>query len=172
LAGYFRVRELFKEILMPSSKGRSLADRKRRWSLLISSRKRILAELPHLAGDLEDLEVVDKEVAALLARQAQYISKTREITKKLRSLAKKGDNLRGRVGAGIRWKYGFTADALVGFGFTPHRSKRRVEDEPGEVADLPGEEEPAAPEAEPPKPPASSGEPSVRRKTAPSRRRK
>jgi hypothetical protein len=121
---------------MPVSKGKSLADRKRRWGLLVDNRKRILAELPHLAGDLEDLEAVEKEVAALLARQAQYISKTREITKKLRSLAKRGDNLRGRIGAGIRWKYGFTADGLVGFGFTPHRSKRRAEDEPGEVADL------------------------------------
>ena len=157
---------------MPVSKGRSLADRKRRWGLLVDNRKRILAELPHLAGDLEDLEAVEKEVAALLARQAQYISKTREITKKLRSLAKKGDNLRGRVGAGIRWKYGFTADALVGFGFTPHRSKRRLEDEPGEVADLPGEEEPAAPEGEPQTPPASSGKPPARRKSARPRRRK
>ncbi len=156
---------------MPVSKGKSLADRKRRWGLLVDNRKRILAELPHLAGDLEDLETVEKEVAALLARQAQYISKTREITKKLRSLAKKGDNLRGRVGAGIRWKYGFTADALVGFGFTPHRSKRRGEEEPGEVADLPGEEEPAASEGDSQTPPASSGEPSVRRKSASSRRR-
>jgi hypothetical protein len=157
---------------MPVSKGKSLADRKRRWGLLVDNRKRILAELPHLAGDLEDLEAVEKEVAALLARQAQYIAKTREITKKLRSLAKRGDNLRGRIGAGIRWKYGFTADGLVGFGFTPHRSKRRAEDEPGEVADLPGEEEPAAPQAELQTPPASSSAPPTRRKSARPRRRK
>jgi len=154
---------------MPVSQGKSLAERKRRWGLLIGNRKRILEELPHLAGDLEDLEAVEKEVAALLARQAQYISKTREITKKLRSLAKKGDNLRGRVGAGIRWKYGFTADALVGFGFTPHRSKRRAEDESGEVAEITGEEEAAASEAEPQTSPPES---SVRRKPATSRRRK
>ena len=49
---------------MPVSKGRSLADRKRRWSLLTGNRKRILAELPHLAGDLEDLEAVEAPGAA------------------------------------------------------------------------------------------------------------
>jgi len=157
---------------MPVSQGKSLAERKRRWSLLVGNRKRILAELPHLVGDLEDLEAVEKEVVALLARQAQYVAKTREITKKLRSLATKGDNLRGRIGAGIRWKHGFGSDALIGYGFTPRRRKRRAEDEPGEVADLPGEEEPAAPEGELQTPPASSGKPPGRRKSARPRRRK
>jgi hypothetical protein len=130
---------------MPFSKKRSLAERKRRWGLLIGSRKRILEEMPHLAEDLQDLETVNKEVAALLARQAQYIAKTREITKKLRSLAKKGDNLRGRLGAGIRAKHGFDGEALIGYGFTPRRSKRHLEDEPGEVAAIPGEDEAVAP---------------------------
>jgi hypothetical protein len=138
--------ELFREIPMPFSKKRSLAERRRRWSLLIGGRKTILEEMPYLAGDLQDLEAVNKEVVALLARQAQYVAKTREITKKLRSLAKKGDNLRGRIGAGIRWKHGFDGAALIGFGFTPRRSKRHLEEEPGEVAEIPGEEEPAAPE--------------------------
>lgn len=157
---------------MPVSKGRSLAARKRRWSLLTHNRKRILAEVPHMAGDLEDLETVEKEVVALLARQAQYISETRKVTKKLRSLAKKGDNLRGRIGAGLRWKHGFDSDALIGYGFTPRRSKRRAEDEPGEVADLPGEEELAVPEAEPRTPTTSSPEPSARRRSARPRRGK
>jgi hypothetical protein len=128
---------------MPFSKKRSLAERRRRWSLLIKNQKQLLEELPHLAGDVQDLEAVNKEVAALSARQVQYIAKTREITKKLRSLAKKGDTLRGRIGAGIRWKHGFDGTALIQFGFTPRRSKRHAEDEPGEVAPIPGEEEPA-----------------------------
>jgi hypothetical protein len=114
--------------------------------LLLGGRKRILAELPHLAADLEDLEAVNKEISVLLARQAQYIAKNREITKKLRSLAKKGDTVRGRIGAGLRWKYGFDGTDLIGFGFTPRRRKRLPGDEPGEVAAIPGEEEPAASE--------------------------
>jgi hypothetical protein len=157
---------------MPFSKKRSLAERRRRWSLLIHGRKRILEDMPHLAGDLEELEALNKEVAALSARQAQYIAKTREITKKLRSLAKKGDNLRGRIGAGIRWKHGFDGAALIGYGFTPRRSKRRLEDEPGEVATIPGEAELAAQEDDPQTPPASSAEPPVRRRSALPRRRK
>ena len=157
---------------MPFSKKRSLAERRRRWSLLIDGRKRILEEMPHLAGDLAELETVNKEVAALFARQAQYIAKTREITKKLRSLAKKGDNLRGRIGAGIRWKHGFDGTALIGYGFTPRRSKRHPEDEPGEVAPIAGEEEPTAQEAEPQTPAASAAEPPVRRRSARPRRRK
>lgn len=132
---------------MPFSKKRSLADRQRRWSLLIGNGKKILEEMPHLAEELQDLQAVNKEVAALLARQAQYVAKTREITKKLRSLAKKGDNLRGRLGAGIRAKHGFDGAALIQFGFTPRRSKRHLEDEPGEVAAIPGEEEAAADES-------------------------
>lgn len=128
---------------MPFSKKRSLAERRRRWSLVIENRKRIHEEMPHLAGDLQELEAVNKEVAALLARQAQYVAKAREITKKLRSLAKKGDNLRGRIGAGIRWKHGFDGAALIQFGFTPRRSKRHLEDEPPEVAKIPGEDDPA-----------------------------
>ena len=108
-------------------------------------------EMPHLAGDLEDLEAVNKEVAVLLARHAQYVAKTREITKKLRSLAKKRDNLRGRLGAGIRSKHGFDGAALIQFGFTPRRSKRHLEDEPGEVDPILGEEEAAAPDDDQPR---------------------
>jgi hypothetical protein len=127
---------------MPSPRKRSLAERRRRWHLLTANRQRIIEEMPHLAGDLQELEKINKELMVLLGRQAQYLAKTREITAKIRTLAKKGDNLRGRIGAGIRWKHGFDGMALIQFGFKPRRGKGSPEDEPSEVDPIPGEDDP------------------------------
>ena len=84
---------------MPYSKDRSLAQRRLRWYRITSNRRRIVEELPHLVGDLDELAATDKEIAALLARQSTYATKAREITAKIRALAKKADNLRGRIGS-------------------------------------------------------------------------
>lgn len=87
---------------MPSSQGRSLAQRRSRWSLIIFSRKAIAEKLPHLVEELNDLESVDKKIGTLSAKQVYYMAKVRETTKQLRTLSQKGDRIRGRIGASLR----------------------------------------------------------------------
>lgn len=108
---------------MPSSQRRSRPERQRRWILLISNRQRILENLPHLAEDLSELESTQKNVQSLIAKQAYYLGKTREVTAKLRALGKRGDRLRGRIGASLRGQHGFDALELIAYGFKPRRAK-------------------------------------------------
>lgn len=108
---------------MPSSQRRSRPERQRRWNLLVSNRQRILETLPHLDEDLSELESIQKNVQSLVAKQAYYQGKARVVTTKLRMLTKRGDRLRGRIGASLRGEHGFDAMELIGYGFKPRRAK-------------------------------------------------
>jgi hypothetical protein len=127
---------------MPSSQGRSLAQRRSRWNLIIFSRKAIAEKLPHLVEDLNDLESVDKKIGTLSAKQVYYMAKVRETTKQLRTLSQKGDRLRGRIGASLRGRHGFDSAELIQYGFTPRRYNKTLE-EPSDRVDpleeFPGE---------------------------------
>jgi len=114
---------------MPSSQRRSLAERRRRWNLLVDNRRHIVADLPHLDGDLGDLDSVSKDVEAMVALQARYLANLREVTTKLRTMARKGDRLRGRIGASLRGQHGFDAIKLIQFGFKPRRTKSSAAEE-------------------------------------------
>ena len=113
---------------MSSAQRRSRAERQRRWDLVISGRQRILQHLPHLDGDLSDLESIQKDVRSLVAKQAYYLGKAREVTAKIQALAKRGDRLRGRIGASLRGRHGFDAMALIQYGFKPRLAKRTPEE--------------------------------------------
>jgi len=113
---------------MSSMQRRSRAERQRRWDLVISGRQRILQHLPHLDGDLSDLESIQKDVRSLVAKQAYYLGKAREVTAKIQALAKRGDRLRGRIGASLRGRHGFDAMALIQYGFKPRLAKRTPEE--------------------------------------------
>lgn len=108
---------------MPSSQRRSRPERQRRWHLLVSNRQRILENLPHLDEDLGELESIQKNVRSLVAKQAYYQGKTQEVTAKLQALGKRGDRLRGRIGASLRGSLGFDAIELIAYGFKPRRAK-------------------------------------------------
>jgi hypothetical protein len=108
---------------MPSSQRRSRPERQRRWELLTANRQRILENLPHLDEDLSELEAIQKNVSSLIAKQVYYQGKAREVTTKLRLLTKRGDRLRGRIGASLRGEHGFDAMELIAYGFKPRRTK-------------------------------------------------
>ncbi|MEA2600648.1 MAG: hypothetical protein QOF89_1640 [Acidobacteriota bacterium] len=108
---------------MPSSQRRSRPERQRRWDLLISARQRILETLPHLDEDLGELESIQKNARALVAKQVYYLGKAREVTAKLQALGKRGDRLRGRIGASLRGRHGYDALELIAYGFKPRRAK-------------------------------------------------
>ena len=107
---------------MPSSQNRSLATRRTNWGLIFNGRQRLMAEMPQLEEDIDELESVNKDIAELASKQRYYMGKAREATGKLRLLSKHGDRLRARIGASLRGKYGYGSQKLVEFGFTPRRS--------------------------------------------------
>lgn len=127
---------------MPSSQKRSLAERQGRWGLISSNRQQIEENLPNLAGDLSDLASVHKEVTVLVAKQAHYMAKAREVTAKIQTLSRHGDRLRGRIGASLRGKHGFDATELIRYGFKPRRANRPLENAASDADpadDFPGE---------------------------------
>jgi len=113
---------------------RSLAQRKRLWGLVILNFGEVTEEVPHLQQEVGALEALDKEVSALLALQAQYQARSQETTKRIRVLSKQADNLRGRIGAGLRGHFGFTSQMLVRLGFKTYRTRHKLERELTDLA--------------------------------------
>jgi len=104
-----------------ASNDRSLSGRITRWRNLFNNTREILPEVPHLEGDLQELRGIVDEVSALRAARLIQEMKLREITLKIRKLSKKGDSIRGRIGASLKGKYGFDSLLLIQFGFTPRK---------------------------------------------------
>ena len=107
---------------------RSLGERIYRWKLLVSNVWEHLSEVPHLEKDLLELDRIAKEVQALSVEQARLQAETQQVTANIRTLARQGDRIRGRVGAALKGYYGFDAPRLISFGFTPRRSKSMEEE--------------------------------------------
>ena len=104
-----------------ASNDRSLSGRISRWRVLFQNTREILPEVPHLEGDLQELRGITDEVSVLRAQRMTQEAKLREITLKIRKLSKKGDSIRGRIGASLKGKYGFDSLLLIQFGFTPRQ---------------------------------------------------
>jgi hypothetical protein len=104
-----------------ASNDRSLSGRITRWRVLFQNTREILPEVPHLEGDLQELRGIADEVSALRAERLTQETKLREITLKIRKLSKKGDSIRGRIGAGLKGRFGFDSLLLIQFGFTPRK---------------------------------------------------
>ena len=111
---------------MAAPRKRSLAERRSRWTVVVRNSHLILEDMPHMQPQIDELGALEKEVAALSAKQARYTARLREVTLKLRVLAKQADNLRGRIGASIRGQYGFSHSRLTRLGFKPHRSQLKL----------------------------------------------
>ncbi len=104
-----------------ASKSRSLSVRIGRWRVLFDNTQEYLAEVPQIEGDLQELRGIADEVSALRAERLIQQTKVRETTLKIRKLSKRGDNLRGRIGASLKGRFGFDSLLLVQFGFTPRK---------------------------------------------------
>ncbi len=104
-----------------ASNDRSLSGRISRWRSLFTNVQELLPEVPHVEGDLQELRGIADEVSALRAERMIQETKLREITLKIRKLAKKGDSIRGRIGASLKGRYGFDAVLLIQCGFTPRK---------------------------------------------------
>lgn len=148
-----------------ASNDRSLSGRITRWRVLFQNTREILPEVPHLEGDLQELWGISEEVSALRAERMAQERSLRETTLKIRKLAKKGDSIRSRIGAGLKARFGFDAILLIQCGFTPRtrgidRSPKLSAEEEARLDPRPSPPalSPARPGAEDEKRPAGPGE--------------
>ena len=111
-----------------ASNDRSLSARIARWRNLFNNSQEFLAEVPHIEEGLQELRGIVDEVSALRAERLVQERKLREITSKIRTLSKKGDSIRGRIGASLKGRFGFDSVLLIQFGFTPR--KKGIDREP------------------------------------------
>jgi hypothetical protein len=98
---------------------RSMGERSHRWRHVTASSEDLLADIPALREPVEELREVSGEIQKLETQQAQYLAEARNLTPKIRALAKRADHLRGLVGASLRGKHGFDSPVLRRYGFKP-----------------------------------------------------
>jgi hypothetical protein len=116
---------------------RSLKTRLETWRLLAAHLRRDLVELPQLERDLAALEGLTAETSALLTETMRLRSELRDATVRLRGLSRRGDMLRTRIGAALRWALGYEHSQLIKYGFRPRRRSRVDERAPAEAAPAP-----------------------------------
>jgi hypothetical protein len=108
--------------------GHSFSERFSRWQVLASNLKEVGAN-PHVAEELAELDGLLARARVLQNQQEHFRAQAREATTQLEAIAGQGDKVRGRMGAILQGKLGFTNDALIRFGFKPRRrlagSRRR-----------------------------------------------
>ena len=112
------------ELRMSTSK-KSLADRELRWSKVYQQDQDLVAEMPELCGSLDELRATAQEVTELTAQQRYHMAQAQVLTARIQALAKRADNLRGRVGASLRGKYGFDSPELIRYGFKPRKQVKQ-----------------------------------------------
>jgi len=105
-----------------ASNDRSLSARIGRWRVLFDNTQEVLQEVPQIEGDVRELGEVADQISALRAERLMQEKKLREITLKIRKLSKRGDSIRGRIGASLKGRYGFDSLLLIQFGFTPRKT--------------------------------------------------
>jgi hypothetical protein len=98
---------------------RSMGERSHRWRHVTASSEDLLADIPALRESVEELRELSAEIQKLETQQMQYLAEARNITPKIRALAKRADHLRGLVGASLRGKHGFDSPVLRRYGFKP-----------------------------------------------------
>ena len=108
-----------------STSRKSLADRELRWSKVYEQDQDLAAEMPELYESLDELRATAQEVTELTAQQRYHIAQAQALTARIQALAKRADNLRGRVGASLRGKYGFDSPELIRYGFKPRKQVKK-----------------------------------------------
>ena len=114
-----------------AASGNSNAARVARWDTLVNNLESTVAEIPHLADTLAELKAVLIEARDLTYKQDALRAAAQNNNVELSNLVKRGDRIRGRLGAGLQFNYGFTSEMLLKYGFRPRRPpvrKKKGED--------------------------------------------
>jgi hypothetical protein len=104
-----------------AASGNSNAERVARWDTLVNNLEPAVADIPHLSGTLAELKAVLIEARDLTYKQDQLRAEAQNNNAVLSDLVKRGDKIRGRLGAGLQFNYGFTSEMLLKYGFRPRR---------------------------------------------------
>ena len=102
-----------------AAKGQSKAEKFSRWEILLTNKQSEEAEPPYVMADLAELANKLTEVRVLESRQEDLRSQARELVSRIKTMAREGEKIRGRIGANLRGKYGFESETLVKYGFKP-----------------------------------------------------
>jgi hypothetical protein len=108
-----------------ATKGSTNPERIARWKLMWVGLKAYMAEYPLLAPLHTELEGVILQSEQMDARSEALKAEAREVNRLRTELAKKGDELRSRLGATLQTVHGFKSEKLIEFGITPRKSRGR-----------------------------------------------
>lgn len=100
---------------------KSLLCRMQDWRSLTDGLRQDLAEFPHLERDTAELEAMYQESLELFEHLRRLRAETGEATARLRSVARRGDMLRTRMGAAIRAVLTYESPQLLRYGLRPRR---------------------------------------------------
>ena len=123
-----------------AAKGNSNAERVARWDTLVNNLEPAVVEIPHLADTLAQLRAVLIEARDLTYKQDELRAAAQNNNAALTDLVKRGDKIRGRLGAGLQFNYGFTSEMLLKYGFRPRRPP--VKKKKGDVTPTPAANRP------------------------------
>jgi hypothetical protein len=107
-----------------AAKGNSFAERFARWQVMADNLREVEG-FAHVTADHQLLQERLAEARVLEGRVEDLRSQFRAVTARMRKLATEGDTIRGRIGANLQGRYGFTSEALIRYGVTPRRPPRR-----------------------------------------------
>ena len=130
-----------------ATKGNTNPERIARWKVMTVALEPQLGDFPLLTPLHTELKDVILQSEGLDARHEALKAETREINRKRGELAKRGDDLRARLGATLQTVHGFRSEKLIEFGVPPRRVRGR---------DLQARKSRSQPKAEP-APAAASG---------------
>lgn len=108
-----------------ATKGSTNPERIARWKVMLVGLKPVLPEYPLMAPLHTELEEVTQQSEQLDARSEALKAETREINRLRDDLAKRGDELRSRLGAALQTVHGFKSEKLIEFGIAPRKSRGR-----------------------------------------------
>ena len=108
-----------------AAQGQSQAEQTRRWELLLAAVHENLDDMPHLAADVGALEELLAEAKVVESRQDTLRAEAREKRAELQEITRRGNSVRGRIGAQLYGRFGFTAEILAKYGYRPRRRPGR-----------------------------------------------
>lgn len=108
-----------------ATKGSTNPERIARWKVMHTGLKPQLGEYPLLVPLHAELEAVILQSEELDAKSEALKAEAREVNRLREELAKKGDDLRSRLGATLKTVHGFKSEKLIEFGIAPRKTRGR-----------------------------------------------
>ena len=103
----------------------SFADKIRSWDLLNTNLKPHLPDMPEAKDFQVQFEALIASAKTLDSQQSDLRGKVQEATRLRLEAVQQAEDLKGRLAALLRARFGFKAETLLSFGLPPRRARRR-----------------------------------------------